>query len=565
MEITFVGHAGLYIQTRHGSILTDPWFNPAYFASWFPFPSNENVDLEQIAAPDYLFVSHLHHDHFDPAFLREHVSKDATVLLPDFPLDHMEKALRRLGFSKFLRTKNGQTVEHNGLKFTIIASVAPTDGPLGDSGLIVDDGETRIYDQNDSRPTDIDLLQRLGPYDAHFVQFSGAIWYPMVYTYPEMLMHAYGQKKRSNEMARALNYIRQIGATHVVPHAGPPCFLDDDLWQFNDFDRDDANTFPDQTVFLEYLAEHGHEHGHLMIPGSQMTLTSDTCTVRHALPDDEVRNIFADKRGYLTAYKERKQHLIDAEKASWPRGQVEILPALKAWFEPLLAIGDVTCVGINGRVLMQLGDGEGVVLDYQNRSVYAWEGQEWEYRFRFDPALIEWLILNHVEDWINELFLSCRFEAERKGAYNEYVYNFFKCLTPERLEYAEGYYAERSADQQLMELDGYRIQRRCPHLKADLARFGHVENGILTCTMHGWQFELATGKCLTSDDRKLYSAPITAELANGNGNGVHAAEAPPAYEPPPAVKCKHCWYIPPKDRTTGAERPTRGPSSARDQ
>ncbi|HEX6798278.1 MAG TPA: MBL fold metallo-hydrolase, partial [Ktedonobacterales bacterium] len=215
VEITFVGHAGLYIETRHGSILTDPWFNPAYFASWFPFPSNESVDLERIGSPDYLFVSHLHHDHFDPAFLREHVSKDATVLLPDFPLDHLEKELRALGFTKFLRTKNGQTVEHNGLKFTIIASVAPTDGPLGDSGLIVDDGETRIYDQNDSRPTDIDLLQCLGPYDAHFVQFSGAIWYPMVYTYPEKLMRAYGQKKRSNEMARALNYIRQIGATHV--------------------------------------------------------------------------------------------------------------------------------------------------------------------------------------------------------------------------------------------------------------------------------------------------------------------------------------------------------------
>jgi UDP-MurNAc hydroxylase len=552
VKITFVGHAGLFIQTRHGSILTDPWFNPAYFASWFPFPSNENVDLAKIGTPDYLFVSHLHHDHFDPAFLREHVSKDAIVLLPDFPLGHLEQQLREIGFTKFLHTKNGQTVEHNGLKFTILASVAPTDGPLGDSGLIVDDGETRIYDQNDSRPTDIDLLQQLGPYDAHFVQFSGAIWYPMVYAYPEKVTRIYGQKKRSNEMARALNYVRQVGATHVIPHAGPPCFLDDDLWQFNDFDRDDSNTFPDQMVFLEYLAAHGYEHGHLMIPGSEMTLTPETCEVRHALPNNEVRAIFSDKRGYLTAYKARMQHRIDAEKASWPRGQVEILPALKAWFEPLLAIGDVTCVGINGRELLQLGDHEGVVIDFQQRRLYAWEGQEYEYRFRFDPALIEWLIVHHTEDWINELFLSCRFEAERKGAYNEYVYNFFKCLTPERLEYAEGYYAERTADQQLMEMEGYRIQRRCPHLKADLARFGQVENGVLTCTMHGWQFELASGKCLTSDDRKLYSVPIATEHANGGG-----AEEVPAYEPPPAVRCKHCWYIPPEGRGTTPAKQAR--------
>ncbi|WIG60631.1 MAG: UDP-N-acetylmuramic acid hydroxylase [Ktedonobacterales bacterium] len=540
MEITFVGHAGLYIETRHGSILCDPWFNPAYFASWFPFPSNEDVDKEKIGRPDYLFVSHIHHDHFDPAFLRDHVWKDATVLLPEFPINNLELALRDLGFTKFIYTKNGQQIEVDGLKIAILASVAPTDGPLGDSGLIVDDGEVRIYDQNDSRPVDMDTLQALGPYDAHFVQYSGAIWYPMVYQYPEPMMRTLGSRKRQNEMARAVNYIQQIGATQVIPHAGPPCFLDDDLFAFNDIDRDPTNTFPDQTVFLEYMAEHGLSNGHLMIPGSVMTLGKDRCAVRHAQPEDEVRAIFTEKRAYLNAYKARQQQVIDAEKASWPRGQVEILPALKAWFEPLLAIGDLTCVGVNGRLLMELDPEPSLVIDFQNRSVYAWEGQEWEYRFKFDPALIEWLIVNQVEDWINDLFLSCRFEATRKGAYNEYIYNFFKCLTPERLEYAEGYYAERSTEHQLFEIEGYRIQRRCPHLKADLTRFGKVEDGILTCTMHGWRFELATGRCLTSDDRKLYSVPVGA--AEGE-EAITAAEQP-AYVPPPAVRCKHCWFMP---------------------
>jgi UDP-MurNAc hydroxylase len=238
--------------------------------------------------------------------------------------------------------------------------------------------------------------------------------------------------------------------------------------------------------------------------------------------------------------------VIDAEKAAWPRGQVDIAAALTDWFEPLMEIGDVTCVGINGRVLMEMGKTK-LVLDFQNRRVYPWAGEEWEYRFAFDPALIEWCIVHHVEDWINDLFLSCRFEAERKGAYNEYIYNFFKCLSPERLEYAEGYYAERSTDQQFIELEGYKVQRRCPHLKADLARFGKVEDGVLTCTMHGWQFELATGRCLTSDDRKLYSVPLTKDEAGvPAANGATSAEAP-VYITPPAIKCKHCWYVPGRD------------------
>ena len=86
MHITFLGQAGLFIETKHGTILCDPWFNPAYFASWFPFPSNEGVDIEKLKRPDYLYLSHQHHDHFDPQFLRDHVWKEATILLPDYPL-----------------------------------------------------------------------------------------------------------------------------------------------------------------------------------------------------------------------------------------------------------------------------------------------------------------------------------------------------------------------------------------------------------------------------------------------------------------------------------------------
>ena len=79
MRVTFLGQAGVYLETRAGSILCDPWFNPAYFGSWFPFPANDGIDPRVIGTPDYLYVSHLHHDHFDPAWLRDHCSKDATV------------------------------------------------------------------------------------------------------------------------------------------------------------------------------------------------------------------------------------------------------------------------------------------------------------------------------------------------------------------------------------------------------------------------------------------------------------------------------------------------------
>ncbi len=551
MKITFIGHAGISIETQHGSILCDPWFNPAYFASWFPFPSNEQIDLEKISQPTYLYLSHMHFDHFDPQFLREHVWKEATVLLPDYPLPLLEKALRDIGFTKFIQLKHSQTIEVEGLHLTSVAMTAPTDGPLGDSSLIVNDGETCIFNQNDSRPLDLDVLSNFGPYDAHFVQFSGAIWYPMVYQLPQKMKDALARKKRENQMARALRYIEQIDASFVVPSAGPPCFLDDDLFYLNDLDRDPLNIFPDQTVFLEYIQEHGNDNGRLMIPSSVMTLTPGHCEITHPLSDHEVQEIFSRKRVYLEAYQARKRPVIEAAKASWPRGQVNIPAVLKDWFEPLMQQADITSVGINGRVLLDCGE-QSTVLDFQQRAVYPWRGEEWEYRFGFDSALLESCIVRHVEDWVNDLFLSCRFVAERKGAYNEYIYNFFKGLTPERINYIEGYYAEQSLDNQFWETHGYRIQRRCPHLKADLTRFAKIEDGVLTCTMHGWQFELETGRCLTSDDRKLYSQRI-----DEHGTPIDDAGEPVeplTLERPAPVPCKDCWYRPEKEAERRASR-----------
>lgn len=518
LKITFLGQAGLFIETRHGSILCDPWFNPAYFASWFPFPSNEEIDKAIIGSPTYLYISHLHHDHFDSQFLREHVSKEATILLPDFPLDHMERKLRGLGFTKFIRTKNFIPIEIDGLRLTIMSNVAPTDGAMGDSGLIVDDGEMRIFNQNDSKPRDLETLASFGPYDAHFLQYSAASWHPIVYRLPEKAKQALGRKKRANQMARALRYARQIGASFVVPNSGPPCFLDDDLFHFNDFDRDPANIFVDQTAFLEYMQEHGMDNGRLMIPGSVATLSEGACSIEHPLSDDQIRHIFTNKRAYLEDYKARKQPLIDAMKANLPRGQVKILPSLREWFEPLLEQADLNCAGVNGHVLLDC-EVEKLIIDFQQRRVYEWNGEQaWDYCFRIDPALVEYLILNHEEDWTNSLFLSCRFEAERKGWFNEYVITFFTCLSPERMQYCESYYAQPAPVRQLWECAGFRVQRYCPHLQADLTRLGEVKEGVLTCMLHGWQFDLATGRCLTSDEVRLYTEPIAKGETSGKAS-----------------------------------------------
>ena len=151
------------------------------------------------------------------------------------------------------------------------------------------------------------------------------------------------------------------------------------------------------------------------------------------------------------------------------------------------------------------------MVDFVERVVRApLDDEDPRYQFFIARDLVDHLVRNHVEDWVNELFLSMRFSARRRGPYNDYVYTFFKCLSVERLQYAEGFYAENGPTQGTFELAGYNVQRRCPHMKADLTRFAEVEDGVMTCQLHGWSWEMASGRCLTSDGHPLYARPIGA-------------------------------------------------------
>ncbi|WP_227997898.1 Rieske 2Fe-2S domain-containing protein [Nocardia australiensis] len=513
MQITSVGHAGFHIRTVAGSILCDPWVNPAYLGSWFPFPDNTQLDWDELGDCDFLYVSHLHRDHFDAENLAKHVNKDATVLLPDFPVPDLKRELEHLGFTKFFETEDSvkHTVSGPGgdIDVMIIALRAPADGPIGDSGLVVSDGTTTCFNMNDARPVDMDVLHdSFGHIDIHLLQYSGAIWYPMVYDIPNRTKSNFGKQKRQRGMDRCRSYIEQVGATWVVPSAGPPVFLDDELRYLNDDRGDEGNIFPDQMVFLDQMRIHGNEGGILMIPGSVADVRGAELSLTHPF---EPGLIYDNKADYIERMAQRLAPVLEAEKASWaPAVGDPLLEPLQALFEPIMAQSDLICDGIGYPVGLVLGD-ETVVLDFPKRVVRSpIEGEgKYRYGFRIAPELVRTVLRDNEPDWVNTIFLSTRFQAWRIGGYNEFLYTFFKCLTDERIAYADGWFAEAHDDSASTELAGWEIQRRCPHLKADLSKFGVVEGNTLTCNLHGWQWDLESGRCKTSKGHELRSSKLS--------------------------------------------------------
>ena len=514
MRATSLGHAGILIETKQGSIVCDPWFEPAFLGSWFVFPRNDQLAAElmdRVCNPTYLYISHQHGDHLDEVFLREKMNKDVRVLLPGFPTRELERQLSRLGFHNFIRTTSGvETEVAPGLTIAIHVESAISDGPGGDSAIVVSDGETRLVNQNDCRTGDLGSLTSHGPVDLHYLQFSGAIWYPMVYDMPLDEKRSLARAKVESQFARAERYVEAVNARVVLPSAGPPCFLDEDLFHLNMFSNDDVSIFPDQTVFIDRLAKRGVKQPTVNVPGTCVEVTSSDVVVTHPAPIEEVMRPFTDKQSYLRSYQADWSGWLSRQKASWPSEHTDLVAALNVWWEPLFILSPTLRAAIGGNCRVVSGDAD-ILINFGRGEVRRFAGDPVRYRFEIPRPLLEKVVRNKAVDWSNSLFLSCRFSAWREGEFNEFLYNFFKSLSVERIRRAEeeakrrtGVQEERSEE---IELGDFIMQRKCPHRSADLSEFGVIEGEYVVCTLHGWKFRTSDGACMNADDRSLKIRP----------------------------------------------------------
>ena len=510
MKATSIGHAGILVETGTRTIVCDPWFVPAFWASWFVFPRNDQLPpdvMAKLERPDYLYISHQHGDHLDEAWLTNHIDKSTPVLLPDFATRELERQLNRLGFTNFVRTRNGEMTDlGDGLRVAIHVETAIADGPGGDSAMVIEDGTSRLVNQNDCRTGDLAELLKHGPVDMHWLQFSGAIWYPMVYDQPREELIALARSKVESQFARSIRYVDALGARVVVPSAGPPCFLDEDLFSVNMIDGDELSIFPDQTEFIARLARHGNNNAVLNIPGTAISVSPTEISVQHCVSDAEVQRPFVHKREYLLEYQADWATWLSDTKASWSVHNTNLVSELQAWWEPLLAMAPSLRGAIGGNCLVKT-DGEDILIDFPNGKITAYNNEPIKFRMEIARPLLEGVVKQKAVDWSNSLFLSCRFTAWRDGSYNEYLYNFFKSLSVERMRRAEQEVVRKNgAPDEVsneIELGDYVMQRYCPHRKADLSEFGVIEGDHVVCTLHGWKFQLSDGACLNADDHKL--------------------------------------------------------------
>lgn len=505
MRITGLGHAGLRLDTAAGSVLVDPWTTPAHLGAWTPFPDNAGLDWARLADVQYLFVSSVAPDHLDAELLARFVPRDVAVLLPDSPGTGLRDRLAALGFTRFVETRSGEVTDLGGLRVVVSALTRPTDGPSGQAVLWLSDGTASVLVQGDARPGDLRLFAALEPVDVHLLQVAPEGWSPMTDLLPEQAKRTIAEDRRAHAFLTARRYVSELGAAYVVPTGGPPAFRDEELVHLNRFSGEGGSTNADPTEFRDWMAERGYDTVRLLLPGSVADPREPGMPVTHALPGGE--GVYADKAAQLAAARQLRP--------AWappPARDLDLPAELRSWFEPLLARAPGVADGIGVGVRLVGADAVrgdvDLLLDFPARTVRPYDGGRVRYELTVDRAVLEHLVAVRETDWVHGLLLSGRFSARRIGRENELVFLFLGNLDPARLDRLEAWLTHRHAGGEDVVVDGWSFQRLCPHQQADLTAVGTVEDGVLTCGVHGWRWRLSDGACLTVRGMDIRSGTV---------------------------------------------------------
>jgi UDP-MurNAc hydroxylase len=500
MKVTSIGHAGLKVETDNGYYLMDPWFSPYgnFQASWFQYPDNSDVlNDESIYKPKAIIISHEHLDHCDPWFLSK-VDTDVPVVIPKYPSPVLKEKILLGGKRQIIEVPEWEVFKLSKNDSLFFVSEPPMNH---DSAIVLTSGGFSLLNMNDARlfPMQLrDIKSKVGgKIDVFGFQGAGASWFPMVYDFEKKLNDKYRKQKRKSKLRYTLKIMKIVEPIMGMPFAGPPCFLDQELFKYNS--EMEEGIFPDQSQVSDFLIKKGFKNVEILLPNDTWDTQSRCKTTTKAMENFS----FENRQEYLLNYYQRKLPFIKEVYDSNPEPLKSLWDDFKSYMENLLTLNEY----FNNKIDMKVGfEIEGIgggdwFVDFRKGKESVGEGlEECAYIYTLESR---WLpkILNGSVPW-EDFFLSLRFSARRNpDRYNDHLLGLLKFADREALAEVEKFETNpKSEEMMTVHSEGvsYSISRFCPHAGNDMLETGEViPGGFFRCLAHHYDFDLKTGECIT--------------------------------------------------------------------
>jgi len=220
IRITYFYSACVGIASPDVRVLCDPWFTEGiYDGSWFHYPKLERP-LEKIGEVEFIYVSHIHPDHYDPAFLLEYLARypDARVIIAPFVPNYLSKLMTSAGIEH-------EVLEELTIGETKLALILSGAGPPSsiDSALAMRWKDHSVINFNDNPGGEVQLGQLndfCGSVDIALLPYAGAGAWPQTYFErgPELLAAA--ERKKHSAFDRYKRIAAALDPKVRIPFAG---------------------------------------------------------------------------------------------------------------------------------------------------------------------------------------------------------------------------------------------------------------------------------------------------------------------------------------------------------
>ena len=225
IRVNMIYSACVTIETPDCKILCDPWFTDGIFdGAWYLY-SNIKDPFSAIGDCDYIYISHIHTDHYDPVFLRKYFEKfgEKLLVIGDFESNYLEKSIQHEGFKYQVNKgplKLGQTV------ISVFPHETGSPSDIDSACLIEFFGEDRVHrvlNINDCiyDPVFLSGFEKFGQLDVLLLSYTGAGPYPQTYFElddPELLIAA--KSKKDQFIEQYLKIAEMIPSKVRIPFAG---------------------------------------------------------------------------------------------------------------------------------------------------------------------------------------------------------------------------------------------------------------------------------------------------------------------------------------------------------
>ena len=217
VKFRWLNHATIHIQCGETSIITDPWlFGPAFLTGWWLATPSPKDSIELLKNADYVYISHNHPDHLHPETLAL-LSKDKTILAPNFKAKSCQKYLSSLGFTNIHQLDFKEIFE---LSPTLQVSILKSGDFRDDSGIyICADGYEFLLTVDSNFLNGYVLPQNIDFLMSSFA--GGASGFPLCYS-------SFSEEEKQNILNRNRNAVKfsvgknidAVKPKYYLPYAG---------------------------------------------------------------------------------------------------------------------------------------------------------------------------------------------------------------------------------------------------------------------------------------------------------------------------------------------------------